>query len=153
MDLIVWRHAEAEDLREGIDDLQRQLTPRGQKEAARLGRWLDAVLPEGTRILSSPAARCDQTAQALGRRYRICPELAPGARTDVLLSLAKWPESRQPALLVGHQPDLGDLVGHLLGISGGAVSVRKGGIWWLRHRVREGQACVVVHAVLNPNLV
>lgn len=153
MDLIVWRHAEAEEGREGGDDLQRQLTPRGVKEAARMARWLDAVMPEGTRILCSPAMRCDQTAHALGRRYRICPELAPGASTEVLLALSKWPMARQSVLLVGHQPDLGELVAHLLGIEDAAVSVRKGGIWWLRHRVRDEQAGVVVHAVLNPDLV
>lgn len=153
MDLIIWRHAEAEEAREGIDDLQRTLTPRGVKEATRMARWLDAVLPEGARILSSPALRCDQTAHALGRRYRICPELAPGAQVQTLLTLAKWPAARQSVVLVGHQPDLGALVSHLLGIQDEAVSVRKGGIWWLRHRVREGRASVRVHAVLNPDLV
>lgn len=153
MDLIIWRHAEAEDLHEGIDDLQRELTPRGMKEAVRMARWLDASLPEGARILCSPALRCDQTAHALGRRYRICPELAPGAQTQTLLELAKWPAGRQSVLLVGHQPDLGQLVAHVLGIEDAAVSVRKGGVWWLRHRVRDAQASVVVHAVLNPDLV
>lgn len=156
MDLIIWRHAEAQEGQEGhegLDDLQRQLTPRGLKEATRMARWLDAVMPEGTRILCSPALRCDQTAHALGRRYRICPELAPGAPAGTLLALAKWPSARQSVLLVGHQPDLGGLVAHLLGIEDAAVSVRKGGIWWLRHRVRDGRASVVVHAVANPDLV
>lgn len=77
MDLILWRHAEAEDWVEGCDDLERSLTPRGEKQAARMAGWLDRQLPEATRILCSPARRCEQTALALGRKYKIKPELAP----------------------------------------------------------------------------
>ena len=36
MDLILWRHAEAFDLAEGQTDLERALTPRGEKQAARM---------------------------------------------------------------------------------------------------------------------
>ena len=48
MDLILWRHAEAEVLREGSDDLARSLTPKGERQAARMATWLDGHLPEGT---------------------------------------------------------------------------------------------------------
>ena len=41
MDLILWRHAEAFDLAEGGTDLERMLTPRGEKQAARMAAWLD----------------------------------------------------------------------------------------------------------------
>ena len=37
MDLILWRHAEAE---EGDNDLARELTPKGEKQAARVAEWL-----------------------------------------------------------------------------------------------------------------
>ena len=30
MDLILWRHAEAEDVEDGSEDLARALTPRGE---------------------------------------------------------------------------------------------------------------------------
>ena len=36
MDLILWRHAEAEELAEAGDDLARALTSRGEKQAARM---------------------------------------------------------------------------------------------------------------------
>ena len=49
MDLILWRHAEAEDWAEGDPqesrDLARSLTPRGEKQAARMANWLDRQLP------------------------------------------------------------------------------------------------------------
>ena len=38
MDLILWRHAEAEDARAGQDDLERALTPKGERQAAAHGR-------------------------------------------------------------------------------------------------------------------
>ena len=44
MDLILWRHAEAFDLAEGQTDLERALTPRGEKQAARMAAWLDRQL-------------------------------------------------------------------------------------------------------------
>ena len=58
MDLILWRHAEAIDLELVGDDMVRSLTPKGEKQAARMAVWLDRQLPDGTRILVSPARRC-----------------------------------------------------------------------------------------------
>jgi hypothetical protein len=66
MDLILWRHAEAEDAR-GNDDLGRALTERGRKQAERMAAWLGPRLPATTRIIASPALRCQQTVAALGR--------------------------------------------------------------------------------------
>ena len=82
MDLIFWRHAEADDWTEGCDDMQRSLTVRGEKQAKRMAGWLDRQLPEGTRIICSPARRCEQTALALGRKYKLRDELAPDATPD-----------------------------------------------------------------------
>ena len=67
MDLILWRHAEAHDPHEGEHDLTRPLTSRGEKHAARMADWLDQQLPEGVRILCSPAVRAEQTAAARAR--------------------------------------------------------------------------------------
>ena len=36
MDLILWRHAEAHEGEDGLDDLERALTPRSEKQAARM---------------------------------------------------------------------------------------------------------------------
>ncbi len=151
MDLILWRHAEAEVASDG-GDLQRALTPRGIRDAARVGAWLDRTLPEGARILCSPALRCDQTARALGREFRTVPALAPEGSVEALLSAARWPESSQPVVIVGHQPTLGQVAAGLLGIASGHCPVRKGAAWWLRSRERDGQQQVVVVAVQGPDL-
>ncbi|HEY5579943.1 MAG TPA: histidine phosphatase family protein, partial [Rhodoferax sp.] len=106
MDLILWRHAEAQEWLEGCDDMARSLTSRGEKQATRMANWLDRQLPEGTRILVSPARRCEQTAQALGRKYKLREELAPGASAVELLELVQWPLAKGTVLVVGHQPTL-----------------------------------------------
>lgn len=150
MDLILWRHAEAEDPLEAADDLARKLTPRGVKQAARMAGWLDRQLPEGTRILCSPALRCEQTALALGRKYRVREELAPGATVAQLLEVASWPSSKNAVLVIGHQPTLGQTVAQLLPFKHPACAVRKGAVWWLRTRERDGHQQTVLYAVQSP---
>jgi phosphohistidine phosphatase len=150
MDLIIWRHAEAHEAEPGEDDLQRALTPRGRKQAERMAAWLDAQLPQGTRVLSSPAIRAEQTVRALNRKYKVRDALSPGASVEDVLETSGWPEARYPVLLVGHQPALGGLVAKLLGMPEPACAIRKGAVWWLRHRVREAQAQTVLLAVTSP---
>jgi len=153
MDLILWRHAEAEDVHDGIGDLERALTTRGEKQAMRMAAWLDRSLPEGTRIFSSPALRCEQTVLALGRKFRLREELGPESTPGDLLQVAGWPASRQAVLIVGHQPVLGQTLAQLLGLSAGGCAVRKGAVWWLRTRERDGQSQTVVWAVHAPETV
>lgn len=151
MDLILWRHAEAEDESEDTVDMQRALTSRGEKQAARVAAWLDRQLPEGTRILTSPARRCEQTVLALGRKYKVRDELAPEATPTDLLELAQWPHARHPVLIVGHQPVLGETLAQLLLFKHPACPVRKGSVWWLRTRERDGHEQTVVVAVQSPD--
>ena len=68
MDLLLWRHAEAED---GIPDLKRKLTTRGEKQAQQMADWLRIHGSKNLRILASPAHRCQQTAQALALPFAI----------------------------------------------------------------------------------
>ncbi len=151
MDLILWRHAEAEDERDGVDDLQRALTPRGEKQAARMAKWLDLQLPENARILCSPALRCEQTVLPLGRKYKLRDELAPDTGAAALLEAAGWPDARQTVLVVGHQPTLGQAVARLVGLKAENCPVRKGAVWWLRSVVRAGKQQTVVVAVQSPD--
>jgi len=153
MDLILWRHADAEDGDESIVDLDRVLTPRGVKQAARVSGWLDRQLPEGTRILSSPARRCEQTAMALGRKYKVRPELAPGMSSDQLLEVALWPNAKTAVLIIGHQPTLGETIARLLPFEHLACPVRKGMVWWLRTRERDGHQQTLVAAVQSPEML
>lgn len=151
MDLILWRHAEAEEASDGMDDLARALTPRGEKQAARMAAWLDRQLPEGLRVLASPARRTEQTAAALGRKFKLRAELLPGGTAQDLLELVQWPHGRGSFLVVGHQPMLGQVIAQLIGLNVQDCAVRKGAVWWLRQRQRMDQSQTVVMAVQSPD--
>jgi phosphohistidine phosphatase len=150
MDLILWRHAEAED---GKPDLERELTAKGRKQAQRVAEWLQQRLPDGYALIASPAARARQTAEALGRKFRVEAQIAPGASVAKLLQAAQWPDHKGLVILVGHQPDLGRAAAHLVGGAPGSWSVRKGGLWWLSNRMRDEEDQVVVRAVVSPDLL
>jgi phosphohistidine phosphatase len=137
MDLILWRHAEALDA-DGGEDLDRALTSRGERQAARMAYWLNQHLPATTRILVSPARRAQQTATALERKFKMVAELAPGATVHALLAAARWPDAREPVLVVGHQPTLGLAAATLMAGVVQPWSVKKGAVWWLRRRHRDG---------------
>ena len=134
-------------------DLERALTPRGEKQAARMAQWLDRQLPGSARILVSPARRCEQTAHALGRKFKICSELAPGATAAQLLELAQWPTGKSPVLVIGHQPTLGQAIAQLVGLQASDCALKKGALWWLRSRERDGQGQTLVLSVQSPELL
>ena len=93
MDLILWRHAEAVEAAPGELDMGRVLTARGDKQAARMAAWLDRQLPDSARIWVSPARRTEQTALALGRKFKVNPALGPMGSPDQLLELVQWPHA------------------------------------------------------------
>lgn len=153
MDLVLWRHAEAEEWLEGCNDMARTLTTRGEKQAARMANWLDRQLPEGTRILVSPSRRTEQTVMALSRKFKVRPELAPGGSVVQLLELVQWPVAKGTVLVVGHQPTLGQTIAQLLGLSATECPVKKGAVWWLRNREREALSQTVVVTVQSPEVL
>ncbi len=153
MDLILWRHAEALEMREVEDDLDRALTPKGERQAQRMASWLNRQLPSSTRVIASPARRAQQTAAALDRKVKTSPALAPDATVEALLHAVRWPDAREPVLVVGHQPALGLTAAYLLAGQAQAWPVRKGAVWWLRARLRDGELQVVLHAVVASELV
>ena len=153
MDLILWRHAEAENSSDEGDDLERCLTPRGERQAARMAKWLDRQLSEGTKILCSPAQRCQQTVQQLGRKYKVRDELSPQCDHTHLLALAQWPTPKKTVLIVGHQPVFGKTISEILGQSESAISVRKGSVWWIHARVKDGVCQTSLITVQNPDMV
>jgi phosphohistidine phosphatase len=154
MELILWRHAEAEI---GEPDLGRKLTPRGEKQARRIAEWLHAQLPDSAKVLVSPATRAQQTARALAdvshRKFRTLDEIAPGASVRDVLDAADWPRAKVPIVIVGHQPTLGHVASSLLAGEAQDWSVKKAGVWWLSSRERDGEEQTVLRAVISPDLV
>ena len=144
MDLILWRHADAED---GKPDLQRELTGKGHKQAARVAKWLEAHLPEGFQVISSPAARARQTAEALAKDVKIVNSLAPGASVQAIVKAAGWPSAGGTVVLVGHQPDFGLALAWLVTGRESGWRLEKAACWWLSEQP------VIVKAVVSPDLL
>jgi len=147
MDLILWRHAQAEA---GEPDEGRELTQQGRKQAQRMGAWLDRTLPSGCKILSSPTSRTIQTVDALGRKYKIVPEIGPMARAADVINAVGWPDSKIPVMVVGHQPWLGEVASLLLTGEKQDWTVKKSNAWWISHRLRDHGNEVFLKAVLSP---
>jgi phosphohistidine phosphatase len=151
MDLILWRHAEAEDGDGILADHQRCLTQRGEKQARQLARWLQPHLPRKLRILASPTERTRQTAHALGLAYEVEPKVGAGATAMNVLAAVGWPDREGAVLVVGHQPTLGRVAALLLSGQEDAWAVKKGGVWWFAGRDRGGRVETVLRAVVNPD--
>jgi len=151
MELILWRHADAEDA-DGKDDADRELTKKGRKQAQRMAQWLKPRLEGDWRILVSPAQRALQTVKPLELPFGVTEALGTGTSPAALLEAAGWPEGDAPVLAVGHQPTLGEVAARILG-AGDGLAIRKGAIWWFVARGAGRNMDVVLKAVLAPDLL
>ena len=150
MELILWRHADAEDAN-GKPDTERRLTKKGRRQAERMAGWLRPRLTHEWRILASPARRALETVEPLGMEFEESPAVGLSATPHSILQAAGWPHGKEPILVVGHQPTLGQVVAMLLEGSAGDVAVKKGAIWWFVTREREGEIQTLLQTVMNPD--
>lgn len=153
MDLILWRHAEAEDGGGNIPDHKRRLTARGEKQAKQMAAWLRKRLPHRHRILVSPSERTQQTAHALELPYEVEAKIGVGASATDHLAAAQWPSDAGAVLLIGHQPTLGQTAALLLSGEEADWTIKKGAVWWFSYRVREAEAQTLLRAVVHPDML
>jgi len=146
LDLILWRHAEAED---GFHDEQRKLTAKGRKQAQKMASWLEQRLPGHFVVIASPAVRTQATASALARTFDTNEAVGLSANPDSILRAAGWPRANTPVVVVGHQPTLGMTAARLLAGADQHWSVRKGAIVWITRKGSES----VLRAALTPDLI
>ncbi|WP_028451538.1 SixA phosphatase family protein [Chitinilyticum aquatile] len=156
MDLILWRHAEAED--SAVTDLARALTPKGKKQAARMAKWLKAQLAgreADITVLVSQARRSQETAAALPWPATIDERLNPGlASAAHILEVSKWPQAGDKVVIIaGHQPMIGRAASLLLSGVEQETSVKKAGVWWLQRRERDGRIDFLLRAMVTPDLL
>ena len=152
MDLILWRHADtAPSKNESEPDIRRRLTGKGRKQAAAMAIWLERHLPDSVKVLASPAARAQETAEALGRKFVTLPELGIGADAAQLLHAVGWPDSRHAVLVIGHQPTLGRAASLLLLGEEQELSMRKAAVWWITNRTRDDEFRPTLRAAICPD--
>jgi phosphohistidine phosphatase len=130
MELLVIRHAKAEDHGHPGGDGARALVTKGFEQSAKVGRLLKRVdrLPDV--VLTSPLVRARQTAEAMCEAAEM-----PGPVVQGWLSCGMDPEAAirelvafsdfERVAIVGHEPDLSSLIEWLLGCSGSSVEVKK----------------------------
>lgn len=150
MDLLLWRHAEAED---GEEDLKRQLTERGIRQARLMGKWIRDHQPKDLRIIVSPAVRTQQTAEALKLPFETVRKIGPDACVSELVAASGWPHANGAVLIVGHQPSLGRMASLLLAGHEAEWTIKKGALWWLSNRVRRNETQTVLRAVIPAELL
>jgi len=121
MHVYVLRHGNAGDPEQWTgDDGKRPLTEEGRKEMRAVAKGLDWLDLKLDTIVTSPLVRAQETAdfvrQALHpSRYDTSQLLAPGCDLRALASLlALYPQSRE-LMIVGHEPDLGEIIAALIG--------------------------------------
>ena len=117
--LYLIRHAKAEDFLEGVSDFERTLKKRGLKDIEMIGSYmaLQGISPDV--ILSSCAIRAEQTALGLaekldfdGEKYFL-EELYYASNKDLLNIIMAQEESCESMFVVGHNPQLNELVNTL----------------------------------------
>jgi phosphohistidine phosphatase len=120
MQLLIVRHAIAfeRNTRRWPDDAERPLSPAGMARARKAATGLRRLTPEPLRLLASPLVRAQQTADILTRfagwpTAEPCALLLPQAAAEGLLALLGRAREERIAL-VGHQPNLGRLIGACL---------------------------------------
>jgi phosphohistidine phosphatase len=145
MDLILWRHADAEV---GSPDSARKLTEHGREQARRIAAWLKLRLPGNCEILVSPAARAQQTASALGVAFVTAPAVGTDAAAEDVIAAVDWPARSGAVLIVGHQPTLGRVAALLMSGVEADWDIGKGALWWIRHSGGETR----LFAAIDPEL-
>jgi len=153
MDLILWRHAEAVAAESNLPDNKRRLTKQGEKQAQEMAKWLKPRLPKNLKIFVSPTERTQQTALMLGLPFDIDPRIGIGRDAAELIAASDWPTHSGAVLLVGHQPSLGRLASLLIGGTEADWTIKKGAVWWISKRTREGREQNLLRAVINPEML
>nr|WP_246560888.1 histidine phosphatase family protein [Geobacter grbiciae] len=140
--LYLIRHGEAVERGEAVREEDRWLTAAGRDGFRANARRLAKKVAAPEVIVTSPLVRAVQTADILAEvlgfsgEVTVAQELAPGFSSEGLFRLAGVCGSPRSLAVVGHEPDLGEVFGRLLGRDG-ALPLKKGAIVALRLDLAE----------------
>lgn len=147
MNIILWRHATAEDT---FPDHDRDLTTKGELQAQKMGQWLRRNLTGTLLTLVSPSKRTLQTAKWFSEDVHLHPSVKVSSKTEQILELIEYPpQATDNLVIVAHQPFLGEVASRLLTGSNHPIKVNKGSIWWFIHK----HGTYHLHTVINPDLL
>ncbi|MBN3859027.1 MAG: histidine phosphatase family protein [Neisseriaceae bacterium] len=159
MELLLWRHAEAED---NPDDMKRHLTKKGLQQAEKMVKWITKHFPNEHTVWVSEAIRTQETANFLKHKPAIKPHLNPSSSAAIILNDILNNIFSENLIIVGHQPWIGDLTAHLIynthynSYANRPLywSFKKASIWWLEIKQDDEHAFYTkVKANLSPDLL
>lgn len=135
MNLYLIRHADAGDpLTWEGDDERRPLTDLGRRQSRELAAAMQRLGHPLRWVVSSPLVRARETAEELlgvwtpaTRDPAVCDLLSPGRLRKRKLSRYIDGLEASALAIVGHMPEISDYLGWLLGTTGDAVPLKKGG--------------------------
>jgi phosphohistidine phosphatase len=118
--LYVMRHGIAEEGSRDLSDADRALTDEGIRKTTQVADGLKALGLRIDAVISSPLRRAAETARIVGNvlvpdaEVELTPVLAAGSAAERIAGGLRPPKRAAAILLVGHQPDLGELASYLL---------------------------------------
>ncbi len=142
-----------------MDDAKRPLTPEGKEKMREIAKGLVRLGMAVDWVVSSPLVRAVETAEIVTDAFNpkpafdFCDALRPGGEPEALITFLAKRANHRRVLVVGHEPDLGELAARLIGAGRNAnMPFKKGGccqitfsvfppkapgrlIWWLTPRV------------------
>ena len=138
MELYIIRHAIAQPLgsKNDFTDEKRALTPDGRDRMRDGARGLRKLGVELDLIMTSPLVRAVETAEVVANVFGVSKKeieqtanLAPGASFEDLFAEIKSRTGVESVALIGHQPDLGELICRMVKGNGGfALELKKGSV-------------------------
>ena len=119
-ELILVRHAKSSWRDSGLDDRERPLNKRGERDAPEMGARLARRKDRPDLIVSSPAVRALATAQIIANKLgyprkdiAVQERLYGAGVADLLDVIRNADESVATLMLFGHNPGLTELANHL----------------------------------------
>jgi phosphohistidine phosphatase len=131
--LLLLRHAHAEETRSGLADIDRALSPRGRAEALDAARSIGGAGLQCEAVLVSPAVRARETATIVAAELDLVvglsfePALYLGNPDALLAPLRRCPSGLKTLLMVGHNPGLSELAQRFNGAAP-AIELRTAGL-------------------------
>lgn len=142
--LWILRHGDAEP-HDAKPDEERELTPRGERQSRDAGAALAALAVELSAVWTSPKVRARETArlacEVLGPEPVEHRPLYSGFGAGDALELLGAADSGEAIMVVGHEPDLSQVVYDL---TGARIDLKKGGVAAVRVDGTRGELAVLM---------
>jgi len=137
-------------------DEKRPLDPEGVHQCTQMGRILSSMEVGVDAVISSPLKRATQTASLIaneigyeGKLY-IENALRPEAKYDHFRDMLRKYSKHEAVMVVGHNPNFSDFLGHIIAESGSRahVDMKKGAV----AKIQSAQKKFVLDWLLTPRL-